>query len=112
MSGPFKVSTYVLLVLIASFSGYYALSAFGEMMSRAGERHSKLEQIEPERKTAAETEAAGGTNNAATNETVVATNAVDALTNGLISTATNTPAGVDTNSAATSVTGKVEGRVR
>src|SRR5688572_5448906 len=50
MSNQFKIILYVLLVIIAGISGYYALTNFGRLMDRAGNRNAELEQIEPEKK--------------------------------------------------------------
>ncbi len=78
MSNSFKVTLYALLVFLAGLSGYFALTSFRSVMAHAGERHSDLEQIEPERKTPAEAENPAettSTNAAATNiASVVSTN--------------------------------------
>ena len=102
MSNPVKIILYVVLILVASISGYYALANFGRMMDRAGNRTSELEQIEPNRKETAEAapeEIAAPTNPAVatkapegTNVNAVA-NALNLLTNqGASETATNTNA--------------------
>lgn len=111
MSSSVKVTLYALLVLIASVSGYFALTTFGAMMSRAGERTSELESIEPERRPAVEAEPASATNNEATNQVIGATNTLTDLTNvppGAVATNTNTVTLAETNSAATSLTASAE----
>jgi TolA-binding protein len=92
MSNSVKVTLYAVLVFLASISGYFALSSFGKMMSRAGERNSDLEQIEPERKpadAAVETADTTPTNAAATNtlSSLLSTNVASASNN--ISSASN-----------------------
>jgi TolA-binding protein len=110
MSAPFKIILYVLLVIIAGISGYYALTNFGRLMDRAGNRTSELEQIEPERTPVVE-EAAVEPTPAVTNgpapgapmSTNVASlsNALNLLTNrGSASAATN----AITNAVATTET--------
>lgn len=111
MSNQVKIVLYVVLVLLASISGYYALTNFGRMMDRAGNRTSELEQIEPETKPASEepapepapaptnNPASTGNDQAGTNVAAVS-NALNLLTNqGAASTVTNTNsvAGVSTN---------------
>src|SRR5688572_8566902 len=109
MSAQFKIILYVLLVIIASISGYYALTNFGRMMDRAGNRTSELEQVEPERPAVTEetvvepTQAV--TNKAATGAPVstnvaAISNALNLLTNqGSAGATTNTNelAAVETN---------------
>ena len=99
MSAQFKIILYVLLVIIAGISGYYALTNFGRTMDRAGNRTSELEQIDPERKPETEEAAVPTpvvTNPAATTapmSTNVAaiSNALNLLTNqGAASATTNT----------------------
>jgi TolA-binding protein len=83
MSNSFKVTLYALLVLLAGTSGYFALTNFRNMMARAGERNSALEQIEPERKSPAESDTAEATstNAALTNvASVLNTNSSNTLT--------------------------------
>src|ERR1051325_9322834 len=83
MSNSLKVTLYALLVLLAGISGYFALTSFRNAMAHAGERHSDLEQIEPERKPAAETENSAeitSTNAASTNLAgVVGTNSSNSV---------------------------------
>lgn len=104
MSNQVKIILYVVLVLLASISGYYALTNFGRMMDRAGNRASELEQIEPETRPATE-EPAPAPAQIATNLT--ATNAVSGTNVAAVSNAlnllTNTPAegATNTNDAAT-----------
>jgi hypothetical protein len=90
MSNSVKVTLYAVLVLLASVSGYFALSNFGRIMSRAGERNSDLEQVDPERKpaeTVAETTDTTATNASMTNtlssllSTNASSNAISAGTN-------------------------------
>lgn len=103
MSNHLKISMYVLLVIIAGISGYYALTNFGRMMDRAGDRTSDLEQIEPERKPAVEQPvldpAATNTAAATTNATNIAGNAP---TNAVAATGQTlgTPAGTNAVAAA------------
>ena len=110
MSAPFKIILYVLLVIIAGISGYYALTNFGRLMDRAGNRNSELEQIEPERKPSTE-EAVAEPTPAATNRATprapmstnlaAVSNALNLLTNqGGASAATNS----NTNAVATAET--------
>jgi len=102
MSNSVKVTLYALLVLLAGISGYFALSNFGLLMSRAAERHSDLEQIEPERRPPTESTenaaatstpatniaaAPGGTNESSTNIVAAVTN-VTAVTNAAVTNAT------------------------
>ena len=108
MSAPFKIILYVLLVIIAGVSGYYALTNFGRIMDRAGNRTSELEQIEPERKPVTEEAPAATTppvTNTNTNRTAPAlpmsTN-VAAVSNAL-NLLTNRPA-TDTNAVAAAET--------
>jgi len=54
MSNSVKVALYALLALLAGISGYFALTNFGHLMAKSGERGSELEQIEPERKNSPE----------------------------------------------------------
>lgn len=109
MSNQVKIVLYVVLILVASVSGYYAFTNFGRMMDRAGDRTSELEQIEPEKKASEEpapeatppptnsaaTNAAAGTNVAAV------ANALNLLTNrgaaAATPTNTNAVATVETN---------------
>src|SRR5687768_12685373 len=100
MSAQFKIILYVLLVIIASISGYYALTNFGRMMDRAGNRTSELEQVEPERPAVTEetvVEPTQAVTNKAANGVPVSTNvaaisnALNLLTNqGAASATTNT----------------------
>ncbi len=93
MSNPVKVILYAVLVLLASVSGYFALTNFGRMMDRATNRNSDLEQIEPERKPAADSTADNsssaladsGTTNSATTNVVSLTNTT-AVIAGTLST--------------------------
>ena len=107
MSAPFKIILYVLLVIVAGISGYYALTNLGRLMDRAANRTSALEQIEPDRKQVVE-EAAVESTPALTNRTAPAapmssnlaavSNALNLLTNqGSANAATN----ASTNAAAT-----------
>ena len=109
MSAQFKIILYVLLVIIAGISGYYALTNFGRMMDRAGNRTSELEQIEPEPKPAVEEAVVeptpAVTNRAATKAPIstnvaAISNALNLLTNQGASTATN----ANTNAVATAET--------
>src|SRR5688500_4945977 len=100
MSNQVKIILYVVLVLLASISGYYALTNFGRMMDRAGNRNAALEEVEPETKpvveTAVEPTPAPTTNRAQRAEDVgtnvlAVSNALSLLTNqGSALTATNT----------------------
>src|SRR4051812_4682300 len=100
MSNSVKVTLYAVLVLLASISGYFALTNFGRMMARAGERHSDLEQIEPERKPA--DDATADTNASATAAPSAATNAAaTGPTNAPENTPTNITTSVSTNTAVT-----------
>lgn len=82
MNSSVKLALYILLAVLAGISGYYALANFGRLMERSGERHSALEQIEPERPIPADT-APAETNAAAAGKTnsVASTNAAGAVTN-------------------------------
>jgi TolA-binding protein len=91
MSNSLKVSLYAVLILIASVSGYFALVNFGRMMARAGDRHSELEQIEPERRPASETTDSGSTTN------LTDTNTAAAAATNLSAQATNLVSNVETN---------------
>lgn len=105
MSNHLKISLYVLLVIIAGVSGYIALTNFGRMMDRAGDRTSDLEQIEPERKPATEEtapETAPASTNATAGTNLTTTNAVATLTNSVTAPAdTNAAAPAETASATT-----------
>ena len=109
MSTQFKIILYVVLVILASISGYYALTNFGRMMDRAGDRHSDLEQIEAEPKPSTEVtpETTPPTNAAATATQTTDTNvaavssALSLLTNKATGSTTNVP---NTNEIAASVT--------
>ena len=113
MSNQVKIILYVVLVLLASISGYYALTNFGRMMDRAGNRTSALEEVEPERKqveeTAVEPVPAPATNLTQRPEEVgtnvlAVSNALSLLTNqGSALTATNT----NTVAAATNAAAEV-----
>ena len=103
MSNQVKIILYVVLVLLASISGYYAMTNFGRMMDRAGNRTSELEQVEPETKPAEESAVEPTPAPAATNRTrrpedagtnvLAVSNALSLLTNqGTALTATNTNA--------------------
>src|SRR5688572_21542988 len=106
MSAPFKIILYVLLVIIAGISGYYALTNFGRMMDRAGNRTSDLEQIEPDRKPVTE-EAVVEPTPVVTNRTATSapmstnvaaiSNALNLLTNQGATTNTNEVAAVEPN---------------
>lgn len=102
MSNQFKIILYVLLVIIAGVSGYYALTNFGRMMDRASNRTTELEQIEPERKPeepAVETTPAATSTNPPAPAEPLGTN-VAAVSNAL-SLLTNRPAAAtDTNAVA------------
>ena len=94
MSNSLKVTLYAVLVLLASISGYFALSNFGRIMSRAGERHSDLEQVEPERKPAdspTETTETAATNAAMTNtlSSLLSTNTTSATSNATSAASTS-----------------------
>jgi TolA-binding protein len=107
MSAPFKIILYVLLVIVAGISGYYALTNFGRMMDRAGNRTSELEQIEPERKPIVEgptVEPAPAVNNPTapgaqmSSNVAAVSNALNLLTNqGSAKADTNAGATADTN---------------
>ena len=104
MSNSLKVTLYAVLILVASISGYFALTSFGDMMARAGDRTSELEQIEPERKAATESAESATTN-------AIDTNAISAALTNTAGEATNATAnaGADTNSlpgAATNALGE------
>ncbi|HEX7860150.1 MAG TPA: tetratricopeptide repeat protein [Verrucomicrobiae bacterium] len=108
MSAPFKIILYVVLVILASISGYYAMTNFGRMMDRAGDRHSDLEQIEPEAKPSTEvtspestaTNPASATTQPTNTNVAAVANALSLLTNKAAGS-TNVP---DTNAIAASVT--------
>ena len=101
MTNPVKVVLYAVLVLLAGISGYFALTSFGQLMSRAGDRMSELERIEPERKIPADS--TPEQSSAATNEIPAASGETNAtiLTNLLTTTnsavATKNTASVETN---------------
>ena len=102
MSAQFKIILYVLLVIIASISGYYALTNFGRMMDRAGNRNSDLEQIEPERKPETEEAVVEPTpvvTNRATTTAAMSTN-VAAISNALNLLTNQGAAGATTNTNA------------
>jgi TolA-binding protein len=82
MSNHVKIALYIVLVLVAGISGYYALTNFGQMMDRAADRNTGIDQIEPERKLPSETtEAVAATNAAAETNTITPTNTAAATTN-------------------------------
>lgn len=99
MSNHVKIALYVVLALLVSISGYFAFSSFGQMMDRAANRTSELEQVEPERKPADEPAEGEPANNTATTNGAPAstnvanlTNAPGILTNDSAVTGTNTKA--------------------
>jgi TolA-binding protein len=103
MNARIRIPLYIVLVILAGISGYYAFTSFGAIMNRAADRTTDLEQIEPERKPpadeAAATPPAPATNAAApelgTNAAAL-TNALGILTNsGLTPTNTNAVAAVE-----------------
>jgi TolA-binding protein len=113
MSNQVKIILYAVLVLVASISGYYALTNFGRMMDRASNRGAGLEEVEPEKKAAEET-AVEPTPAPATNRTqspkpsevgtnvLAVSNAISLLTNQggtLTATNTNTVAAAATNTS-------------
>ena len=111
MSNQVKIILYVVLVLLASISGYYAMTNFGRMMDRAGNRGAELEQVDPEIKPAEET-AVEPTPAPATNRTqrpehvgtnvLAVSNALSLLTNqssATTATNSNTLAAAATNTA-------------
>jgi TolA-binding protein len=95
MNNRIRIPLYIVLVILASISGYYALTNFGRMMDRAADRNEGVDQIEPERKPAAEEPgptpmATADTNAAATQDGTNAaalTNAAGALTNASMAVA-------------------------
>lgn len=103
MTTRVRVPVYIVLAILAGISGYFALTNFGKMMDRAGDRNAGVDQIEPERKPvvvdptpAAEpsTNAAAGTNGAPL------TNGVASVTNGVAEAASTNSAAESTNDAA------------
>ncbi len=81
MNNRVRIPVYIVLVILAGISGYYALKNFGKMMDRAADRNAGVDQIEPERKPP--TEEATPTPDPATNSLAAAPNAAAALTNAL-----------------------------
>ena len=108
MNNRIRIPVYVVLVIMAGISGYFALTNFGKMMDRAADRNAGVDQIEPERKPAVVDPAPApeaGTNAAAagTNEATL-TNAVASLTNAAAeATNTNSVAAVESATTAASV---------
>jgi TolA-binding protein len=111
MSNSVKIALYVALALVASVSGYFALTNFGRMMARAGQRNSELEQIEPERKPPPDTPdtsvpESSGTNAAVTNaSSALSTNSSNVLVGAtnqaaVASATTNPPAPAVSNKTA------------
>ena len=97
MSNRIKIPLYIALALLAGISGYFAFSNFGKMMDRASERHSGIDQIEPNHTPAASDpapEPSPGTNDAAQ---ALGTN--DVTDTNVIAATTNAPA-IDTNTSA------------
>jgi TolA-binding protein len=104
MNNRIRIPLYIVLVILAGISGYYALTNFGKIMDRAADRNEGVDQIEPERKpvveeTPATPAPAAGTNTATpplgTNAAAV-TNALGILTNaGLAATNTNAVAATE-----------------
>src|SRR5688572_23141200 len=92
MNNRIRIPVYIVLVILAGISGYFALTNFRSMMNRAADRNAGVDQIEPERKPVEEgtavldpgTNAASGGTNGAAQAAATATNA-----NGT-ATATNT----------------------
>ena len=98
MSNQIRIPLYIVLVLLAGISGYFALTNFGKMMDRAADRTSALEQIEPETKPPFE-EVAPETIATTNPATAAGTNALD--TNAVAAATNAVPPTTDTNIAAT-----------
>jgi hypothetical protein len=96
MSNSAKVPLYIVLVILASISGYFAYESFGTLMSRSANRNSELEQIEPERQAPADNTATNQPSTAGTNTAPAATN----IANGAISNTVPQAAEAVTNAAA------------
>lgn len=91
MNNRIRIPVYIVLVILAGISGYFALTNFKSMMNRAADRNSGVDQIEAERKPVEEgtavpdpgTNTVASTTNAAAQAIAVAsvTNAAAAPTN-------------------------------
>jgi TolA-binding protein len=90
MTNRVRIPVYIVLVILAGLSGYFALTNFGKIMDRAADRNAGVDQIEPERKPAVvetdpgtnaapQTNAAGLTNSIETNALAAATNTNSAV---------------------------------
>lgn len=81
MNNTVKIALYVFLAILASVSGFFALTSFSQLMERSGDRTSELEQIEPDRtpppidSTELLSTNAAATNTATTNLAAASTNA-------------------------------------
>ena len=103
MNARIRIPLYIVLVILAGISGYYAFSSFGKMMDRAADRTTDLEQIEPERKPPAEEAAPAPGPSAITNgpapelgtNAAAVTGALSILTNSGTDTATNAVAATE-----------------
>ena len=110
MNNRIRIPVYVVLVILAGISGYYALTNFRSMMDRAADRNAGVDQIEPERKPATENATPApdpGTNAAAGTNGATLTNAMGTNANG-VAAATNTnsaEAAESTNEASAVATG-------
>jgi TolA-binding protein len=102
MSNSAKVPLYIMLVILASISGYFAFESFGTLMSRSANRNADLEQIEPERQAPADTTATNQPSVTDTNTVAAATNSANAVLSNTVS-----PTTVATNAAAAADSGTI-----
>ncbi|MBI1195922.1 MAG: hypothetical protein GC138_08755 [Gammaproteobacteria bacterium] len=97
-----KILLYALLAVLASISGYFALTNFGRLMERSGNRHSDLERIEPIRAPIEEEPAPAvqPLSNTLGSNSIVSTNASNLVQGFESSAATNITNLAPANSAA------------
>ena len=102
MSNPLKLTLYVVLVILASVSGYHAFQGFARLMNK-GERTSELERIDREERPAPaqpapEAVTAGSTN--VPQSEAANTNLPEAASGLAVSTNSEAAAAIETNAPA------------
>src|SRR5688572_9648879 len=101
MNARIRIPLYIVLVILAGISGYYAFSSFGKMMDRAADRTTDLEQIVPERKAPTEEATPAPGPSAVTNAPAPELGTNAAAVTGALSLLTNSGPAAATNTNAT-----------
>jgi TolA-binding protein len=81
MSTPVKIALYIVLVILATVSGVFALKAFGQLMEKGRPDLAALEQVEPEHSSDSSTQSVSEVTNSLPATNLPQTNSTEVVTN-------------------------------